>query len=52
MIGVLKVARGFFAAHSRCTTETIANCLCVSPQVFRRIGAGQNIGSVQIPFNI
>jgi hypothetical protein len=29
VIGVLKVARGFFAAHSRCTTETIASCLCV-----------------------
>jgi len=28
VIGALKVARGFFAAHSRCTTETIANCSC------------------------
>jgi hypothetical protein len=27
VIGVLKVARGFFAAHSRCTTETIAKLL-------------------------
>src|SRR5262249_678753 len=26
VIGVLKVARGFFVAHSRCTTETIASC--------------------------
>jgi hypothetical protein len=31
VIGVLKVARGFFVAHSRCTTETIASCSCVSP---------------------
>src|SRR6266566_9247315 len=28
VIGSLKMARGFFAAHSRCTTETIANCSC------------------------
>jgi len=28
VIGSLKAARGFFAAHSRCTTETIANCSC------------------------
>jgi hypothetical protein len=27
--GVLKVTRRFFAAHSRRTTETIANCSCV-----------------------
>ena len=27
--GVLKVAHGFFAAHSRCTTETIASCSSV-----------------------
>jgi hypothetical protein len=25
VIGVLKVARGFFTAHSRCTIETIAS---------------------------
>ena len=31
VIGALKVARGFVAAHSPCTTETIANCLCVRP---------------------
>src|SRR5271167_2014221 len=31
VIGVLKVARGFLAAHSRCTTETIASCFCVRP---------------------
>src|SRR5215831_3853301 len=30
-IGVLNVARGFFAAQSRCTTETIASCSCVRP---------------------
>jgi hypothetical protein len=28
VIGVLKVARRFLAAHSRCTTETMANCSC------------------------
>ncbi len=28
-IGSLKMTRGFFAAHSRCTAETIANCSCV-----------------------
>jgi len=41
----LKVARGFFAADSRCTTGTIANCssvYCVVPaqagtQCFRRL---------------
>ena len=31
VIGVLKVARRFFAAHSRRTTATIANCSCVRP---------------------
>jgi hypothetical protein len=25
------IARGFSAAHSRCTTETLANCSCVRP---------------------
>jgi hypothetical protein len=25
MIGALRVGRGFFAAHSRCATETVAN---------------------------
>src|ERR1700730_10073552 len=25
------ITRGFFAAHSRCTTETIAHCSCVTP---------------------
>src|ERR1700737_3498247 len=29
VIGALKVARGFFAAPSHCTTETIANCSSV-----------------------
>src|SRR6516164_6204808 len=31
VIGVLKVARGFLAAHSRCTTETIASCSRLRP---------------------
>jgi len=31
LIGVLKVARGFFAAHSRFTNETIANCSWLKP---------------------
>jgi hypothetical protein len=30
VIGALKVAR-FFPAHSRCMTETIANCSCLRP---------------------
>ncbi len=29
VIGSLKMARVFFAAHSCCTTETIASCSCV-----------------------
>jgi len=33
VIGSLKMARGLFAADSRRTTETIANCSCVN---FRR----------------
>ena len=35
VIGVLKVARGFFDAHSRCTTATIASCSCVMLYFFR-----------------
>jgi hypothetical protein len=31
VIGTLKVARGFFAAHSRCTTETIPNSWWIRP---------------------
>ena len=31
VIGALKVARGFLAAHSRCTTATIAICSWVMP---------------------
>jgi hypothetical protein len=31
VIGSLNVARGFLAAHSRCTTETMAICSCVTP---------------------
>jgi hypothetical protein len=27
---IVSVARGFVAVHSRCTTETIANCSCGS----------------------
>ena len=34
VIGSLKVARGFLAAHSRCTTATIATCSSVMPYVF------------------
>src|SRR2546430_12560703 len=36
----LKVARGFFAAHSRCTTATIANYSCVKPWVFMQRSTG------------
>ena len=31
VIGSRNVARGFFAAHSRCTTDTMAICSCVTP---------------------
>ncbi len=31
VIGALRVALEFFAAHSRCTTKTIANCSWVKP---------------------
>jgi len=46
VIGVLKVARGFLPAHSRCTTETIANCSWVRPQIFmkRKTGIVNKVG--------
>ena len=31
VIGFWKVARGFFPAHSRCTTQTCAICSSVTP---------------------
>ena len=31
VIGSFMLARGFFAAHSRCTTATIAICSWVMP---------------------
>ena len=34
VIGLRKVARGCFAAHSRCTTQTWAICSSVTPNVF------------------
>ena len=34
VIGAFMVARGFLAAHSRCTTATIASCSWVMPCVF------------------
>jgi hypothetical protein len=34
VIGFFIVARGFFAAHSRCTTATMAICSWVMPWVF------------------
>ena len=46
LIGVFMAARGFFAAHSRCTTATIAICSWVMPWVFmyRSTGIGNMLG--------
>jgi hypothetical protein len=45
----LKVARGFFADHSLCTTETIASCSCVYLVVPAEAGTQGSLASSLAP---